>query len=370
MGRNVTTHGVSEMMTASTLELDAAGGNLLEVQDLNVCFELTGGGRSHPRAAVRAVDGVTFSIAQGETLGLVGGTGSGKSTVAHAIMGMLRPTSGTVMIADHDATRAKGRERRDLQHLVQVVLQDPYASLDPRMRIRDIIAEPLVQGFGRCSMKAEIDARVRELLGLVGLRPEKADLYPHQFSGGQRQRIAIARALAPKPNLILLDEPTSALDVSVRAQILNLLKSLQEQFGVTYLVISHDLVTVAYLATSVAVMYLGRIVEIGPKNSLYRSPFHPHTVELLASVPGGNRLAAAQLLSSSAPPDQGVGGCRYASRCALRASLRTPDRCLAEDPVLVSVAEGHAAACHFASEVRSLAESAGVGGSARPLVSN
>lgn len=350
---------------ASRVEGDPSRAELLEVQDLHVRFRLAHGFLSKAKADVDAVDGVTFSVERGRTLGLVGGTGSGKSTVAHAIMGMVPPTSGAVTIADHDVARAKGRERRDLQRLVQVVLQDPYASLNPRMRIRDIIAEPLVHGigigFGRWSTKSAIDGRVEELLGLVGLRPEKANLYPHQFSGGQRQRIAIARALAPKPDLIVLDEPTSALDVSVRAQILNLLKALQDQLGVTYLVISHDLVTVAYLASSVAVMYLGRIVEIGPTTSLYRSPYHPHTVELLASVPGSTSGAAAQLLRSPTAAVDTGRGCRYANRCVLRERLGDPERCVTEDPTLVRVADGQESACHFTGDVRSLAESVGMG---------
>lgn len=353
-------------MTASHVARDPSGGELLQVRDLSVRFQVARGVLTQVKTSVLAVDEVSFSVARGRTLGLVGGTGSGKSTVAHVIMGMVPPTAGTVTIANHDAVRAKGQERRDMRRLVQVVLQDPYASLDPRMKIRDIIAEPLVQGYdigvGRRSRRAEIDGRVHELLGLVGLRPEKANLYPHQFSGGQRQRIAIARALAPKPELILLDEPTSALDVSIRAQILNLLKSLQDQLGVTYLVISHDLVTVAYLASSVAVMYLGRIVEIGPTTSLYQSPRHPHTVELLASVPGaGSGVAAVQRLPAATLATPTGRGCRYASRCALRERLGDPERCSTEDPTLVSVADDHQAACHFMGDVQDLAESAGVG---------
>jgi oligopeptide transport system ATP-binding protein len=258
---------------------------LVRLTDLKVVY------RSHQGimrrlVEIKAVDGVSLSIARGETLGLVGGTGSGKSTVAQAVMGMLQPTAGTVEIDGRNLWTLSPAERRSIQRHVQVVLQDPYSSLDPRMTIGDIIAEPLTLGAPvRGDRRREIDARVAELLLLVGLPPHRASSYPHQFSGGQRQRIAIARALAPGPELIVLDEPTSALDVSVRAQILTLLKSLQQELGVTYLIISHDLVTVAYLASEVAVMHRGTIVEQGKMQALYRSPTHPYTIELLASLP-------------------------------------------------------------------------------------
>jgi ABC-type glutathione transport system ATPase component len=258
---------------------------LVRLSDLKVVY------RSHQGITrrlieVRAVDGVSLSIARGETLGLVGGTGSGKSTIAQVVMGMLPPTSGRIEIGGRDLWTLSPPERLAIQRHIQVVMQDPYSSLDPRMTIAEIIAEPLTLGAPvRGAARQEIDRRVTELLGLVGLPAHRADAYPHQFSGGQRQRIAIARALAPRPELIVLDEPTSALDVSVRAQILTLLKSLQEELGVTYLIISHDLVTVAYLASEVAVMHRGQIVEEGKVQQLYRAPTHPYTVELIASLP-------------------------------------------------------------------------------------
>jgi oligopeptide transport system ATP-binding protein len=258
---------------------------LVRLNDVKVVYR-SRQGITRKLIEIKAVDGVNLSIARGETLGLVGGTGSGKSTIAQVVMGMLQPTAGTIEIDGRDLWTLSASERLAIQRHVQVVMQDPYSSLDPRMTIGDIIAEPLTLGAPvRGEARREIDRRVAELLMLVGLPANRAGAYPHQFSGGQRQRIAIARALAPRPELIVLDEPTSALDVSVRAQILTLLKSLQKELGVTYLIISHDLVTVAYLASEVAVMHRGRIVEEGKMQQLYRSPTHPYTIELLASLP-------------------------------------------------------------------------------------
>jgi peptide/nickel transport system ATP-binding protein len=339
--------------SAGSASLDGA---LVELRNVTVDFVSSGGFRRQ-RKIVRAVDDVSLAIDQGQTLGLVGGTGSGKSTIAHLVMGMVEPTDGTIMIAGADPRVLTGRGLLDHRRRVQVVLQDPYSSLDPRMRVRDLIAEPLTLG-GRRS-KA-VDARVEELLLLVGLPPAKASLYPHQFSGGQRQRIAIARALAPRPEIVVLDEPTSALDVSVRAQIINLLNDLQAQLGVTYLVISHDLVTVACLASKVAVMYPGRIVEIGPTKAVYQKPQHPYTLLLHQSAPDleGNflKVKQPQVLAPRAEgmwaPEQ---GCRYRSRCVLQLFLGEPSRCRSEEPTLREVAPGHAVACHFAEKTSELA---------------
>jgi oligopeptide/dipeptide ABC transporter ATP-binding protein len=334
---------------------------LVVLRDLRVRFGLRRGLLSRERVDVHAVDGVTLSIERGRTLGLVGATGSGKSTVAHVVMGMVAPTSGEVIVAGRDLAHLRSGERLALQRLVQVVLQDPYSSLDPRMRVGDIIAEPLRVGGpgGRRPGRAETRARVAELLELVGLRADRAARYPHQFSGGQRQRIAIARALAPRPRLIVLDEPTSALDVSVRAQILTLLKALQAQLGITYLVISHDLVTVAYLASEVAVMHLGRIIERGPVSALYRAPRHPYTLELLSSAPGASGSFLRQPRPTGvSPADLPPGACRYAYRCTLRTALGDPARCLEEDPGLDPVGPDHRAACHFSDRVARLAEEA------------
>lgn len=278
-----------------------AADELVRLRDLRVVYRARHGILRRISEVV-AVDGISLSIRRGQTLGLVGGTGSGKSTVAQVVMGMLKPTSGTVQITGRDLWAINPDERLAIQRLVQVVMQDPYSSLDPRMSVGDIIAEPLTLGATQRGMaRHEIEQRVAALLDMVGISPGRAGSYPHQFSGGQRQRIAIARALAPRPGLIVLDEPTSALDVSIRAQILTLLRSLQKELGVTYLIISHDLVTVSYLASDVAVMHQGTIVEQGETRTLYRSPTHPYTVELLASVPGsGRRLAKDTSLNGEA----------------------------------------------------------------------
>jgi ABC-type glutathione transport system ATPase component len=284
------TWAVPVVQTENSDATKQRGEELVRLRDIRVVYQ-SRHGVLRRLSEVVAVDGVSLLIESGQTLGLVGGTGSGKSTVVQVVMGMLKPTSGTVEIAGRNLWTIDPKERLAIQRLVQVVMQDPYSSLDPRMSVGDIIAEPLTLGANQRGMaRREIDQRVAELLSMVGISPGRARSYPHQFSGGQRQRIAIARALAPRPRLIVLDEPTSALDVSVRAQILTLLRSLQEELGVTYLIISHDLVTVSYLASEVAVMRLGKIVERGETRALYRSPTHPYTIELLASVPGARRM--------------------------------------------------------------------------------
>lgn len=318
---------------------------IVRLRDVSVHFRLSRGRLSGGSSKFAAVDGVNLVIEEGATLGVVGGTGSGKSTLAHLIMGIATPTGGTLAIRgieDPYARRHGGRNRSRAGE-IQVVLQDPYSSLNPRMTVGDIVAEPLTLGSLSKSARRK---RVSELLELVGLSRAKANAHPHQFSGGQRQRIALARALAPDPALIVLDEPTSALDVSVRAQILNLLKSLQDRLGVTYMIISHDLMTVAYLSSTVAVMHLGRIVEIAPTTELYGSPRHPYTLELLASVPkaDGAFLLPARLIDR---PVSATNGCKFAPRCPLRVALRDPDACTSQDPALRRVADKHSVACHF-----------------------
>lgn len=333
---------------------------LVRLQGVSVDFRLGGSLFTRTPRTLRAVDDVSLSIGRGHTMGLVGGTGSGKSTIAHLLMGMVQPNAGSVTIGGRELSSLRRGELAAHRRGVQVVLQDPYSSLDPRMKVGDIIAEPLTLGRRVGGSKA-IKERVAELLRLVGLSPAKAALYPHQFSGGQRQRIAIARALAPRPDLIVLDEPTSALDVSVRAQILTLLHGLQVELGVTYLVISHDLVSVAYLASTVAVMYLGRIVEIGPTRAVYQSPRHPYTLLLLNSAPGADGAFLDPVRTDAIAPrgaasePMPVGGCRYYSRCGLRVRLGSPARCRDEDPQLrEQEVPGHAAACHFAERTPEL----------------
>ena len=345
--------------------ITAAGNNasvdpLVTLENVSVRYNLPRQFLSRHPATFLAVDRVSLQVSRGQTLGIVGATGSGKSTVAKLVMGMLSPTEGRVTVAGQDLANVSERERLALQRLRQVVLQDPYSSLDPRMRVGSIIAEPLRHGTETPGRQAVRD-RVAELLGLVGLSPSKADLYPHQFSGGQRQRISIARALAPRPQIIVLDEPTSALDVSVRAQILTLLKDLQTRLSVSYIIISHDLVTVAYLASTVAVMHRGRVVEIGPTESIYRDARHPYTLELLASTPS----VSGAFLAMPVRPDDAQSGlsetaCRYAVRCALREELGRPDRCASEDPSLTTVAPAHQGACHFSDQVAKLAQQIGV----------
>lgn len=326
----------------------AAPTELIRLQDVSVRYQPRRGMFSRRSDQVMAVDGVNLSVRRGRTLGLVGETGSGKSTIAKVIMGMVEPTSGSLEVVGR-GTRAKDHG------VVQVVMQDPYSSLDPRMNVGDIVAEPLTlgrRGRRRDAGPNDIKLRVGELLELVGLRASSAKRYPNQFSGGQRQRIAIARALAPHPELIVLDEPTSALDVSVKAQILNLLKTLQRELELTLVIISHDLPTVAYLASEVAIMQRGRVVEYGPMSAIYRSPRHPYTLELLESVPGatGAFLALPRPVGISAEslPDT---ACRFAYRCPLRTRLDNPDRCLEQRPELTAVGPDHTSACHFSSEI-------------------
>jgi oligopeptide/dipeptide ABC transporter ATP-binding protein len=329
--------------------------NIVELRDVSVHYPVNG--RSLGRRArevIKAVDHVSLEVPRGHTLGLVGGTGSGKSTVAQVVMGMVTPTEGSVLVdgREQGTSRASERRRQDTSP-VQVVMQDPYSSLDPRMKVRDIVAEPLTLGRYRLRQKGSVQDKVMELLGLVGIPASRADQYPHQFSGGQRQRVAIARALVSEPSLIVLDEPTSALDVSIRAQILTLLRDLQKRLDVSYLMISHDFVAVTALASTVAVMYRGHIVEHAATGALYESPRHPYTRLLLDSTPTGGGLRLEQSRPTEELPDFfGVsGGCSYASSCPLRRDLGDPERCRLEAPSLRDVDPRHEAACHYAEHV-------------------
>ncbi len=326
---------------------------LVELRDVCVDYQIRERLFGEP-TILKAVDGVSFGIDAGQTFGLVGETGCGKTTIAKVILRMERPTAGDILVAGEDIGRLSGGRLRAHSRLVQVVLQDPYASLDLRMTVGEIIAEPLTRGNPVASRSRKVRARVAEMLELVGLDAASSRLFPHQFSGGQRQRIAIARALGSNPRLVILDEPTSALDVSIRAQILNLLKDLQTEVQVTFLFISHDLATVAYMAPRVAVMYLGRIVEIGLTSAVYREPRHPYTQLLLASVPRSDaslgQSAEALAAAGDIPRHVVPPGCRFHPRCALRARLdpQLAVRCETEDPALREVGEGHQSACHFA----------------------
>jgi oligopeptide/dipeptide ABC transporter ATP-binding protein len=319
-------------------------GMLLDVEGVSKIFAGRRGwfGGSLP---VRAVDRVSFTIAAGEALALVGESGCGKTTTARLIMRLIEPTAGRILFQGIDlaslAPAALRRARRDFQ----IVFQDPFASLSPRERVLDVVAEPL-QAHGICASRAELRERVGALLERVGLDASHMDRYPHEFSGGQRQRIGIARGLALHPKLIIADEPVSALDVSVQSQVINLMQDLQDELGIAYLVVAHDLAVVRHIAQRVGVMYLGRIVELADKDSVFTRPHHPYTQALLsaAPVPDPRRRARRIVLQGDVPsPAQPPAGCHFHPRCPIAQAL-----CRERDPALEEKAPGHAAACHFA----------------------
>ena len=315
---------------------------LLEVSELRKYFPVRGGLFGTTHAAVRAVDGVSFTIGRGETLGLVGESGCGKSTLGRVLLRLVEPTAGTVRFEGVDLGGLSAAELRRMRRHLQIIFQDPYASLNPRMRVGAIIAEGLeIHDLARGTEKRD---RVIEMLRLVGLRDDACDRYPHEFSGGQRQRICIARALAVQPRFIVADEPVSALDVSVQAQVINLLQDLQEHFDLTYLFISHDLHVVEHVSHTVAIMYLGKIVETAPRDALFASPRHPYTQALLSAVPSTAPVRDRQrlMLTGDVPsPMNPPPGCAFHPRCRY-----AEDRCRVDEPRLLFGAGGHGVACH------------------------
>ena len=319
---------------------------LVEVRDLKKYFPVKRGVFRRQTVQVKAVDGVTFDVLEQETLGLVGESGCGKSTTGNTILRLLTPTAGTVHYDGIDLAGLQGEKLRQMRQHIQMIFQNPYASLNPRLTVGQIVSEPL-RTFRSEMSKREREEKVQELLQLVGLSPAFINRYPHEFSGGQRQRIGIARALALEPAFIVCDEPIAALDVSIQAQVVNLLRRLQEHLGLTYLFISHDLSMVRYISDRVAVMYLGKVVEIAEKRTLYHDPLHPYTQSLLSAVPVADprreRRRQRIILKGDVPsPANPPKGCNFNTRCPL-----VFDRCFVEEPELRETSPGHWSACHL-----------------------
>jgi len=322
----------------------ADNGQLVQVQDLKMHFPITQGIIIQRKAgAIKAVDGVSFGIVQGETLGLVGESGCGKSTTGRAILQLYEPTAGKVTFDGQELTQLKGEPLRKMRRRMQMIFQDPYASLNPRMTVGDIVGEPLV--VHNIAKGKERRERVQELLRVVGLNPYFVNRYPHEFSGGQRQRIGVARALAVNPDFIVCDEPISALDVSIQAQIINLLEDLQAEFNLTYLFIAHDLSVVRHISDRIAVMYLGKIVELTDRYRLYNEPMHPYTQALLSAVPIPDPMVEEKrqrvILEGDVPsPANPPKGCNFSTRCPV-----VMDICKEQEPEFKDVGDGHWVAC-------------------------
>ncbi|MBX6369974.1 MAG: dipeptide ABC transporter ATP-binding protein [Rhodospirillales bacterium] len=316
---------------------------LLEVENLKKHYPVRKGFLARTKGWVYAVDGISFTLGEGETLGLVGESGCGKSTAGKSILKLIEPTAGTVRLEGERIDHLSKAEMRPWRRRLQVVFQDPYSSLNPRLTVGQIVGEPL-ENYG-IARGRELEERVVAVFGKVGLRPDALKRYPHEFSGGQRQRIGIARALAVNPKVIVCDEPVSALDVSVQAQVINLLMDLQQELGLSYLFIAHDLAVVEHISHRIAVMYLGKIVELAPKRSLFANPLHPYTEALLSAVPLPEPGAKRQriILSGDVPsPINPPAGCRFHTRCPYAF-----DRCRIEEPAMREILPGHMAACHL-----------------------
>ena len=321
---------------------------LLEVRNLKKYFPIKGGIFSKTVGHVQAVDGISFSLLPGETVGLVGESGCGKSTAARAILRLIEPSAGEVIFEGQDILQLGKKPMRSLRRQMQIIFQDPYASLNPRMTVASIVGEPLE--IHKIAKGREKEEKVANILEKVGLRPEHMRRYPHEFSGGQRQRIGIARALALNPKLIIGDEPVSALDVSIQAQVINLLEDLQQEFNLTYLIIAHDLSVVEHISDRVAVMYLGKIVEMSTDRELYQNPSHPYTEALLSAVPRPDPTIKKQriILPGDVPsPINPPSGCRFHTRC-----LYAKADCKTVEPQLEDIGGGHYVACHYWQEVQ------------------
>lgn len=319
-------------------------GTLLEVRNLKKYFPVRGGLFQRRIGYIEAVDGIDLSIEQGQSFGLVGESGSGKTTAGKAILRLIEPTEGEILFEGQDLCRLSESEMRQRRAEMQMIFQDPYSSLNPRMTVKRIVGEPLV--IHKWAKGRALDDKVRELISLVGLMEDHLYRYPHEFSGGQRQRIGIARALALEPKMLILDEPTSALDVSVQAQVLDLLLELQQRLNLTYLFISHDLAVIRYICDRVALMYMGKILELGSVGDIFQQPMHPYTRALLSAMPVADpEYEAEEIILEGEISTLGgeEGTCRFAPRCPVREG----DRCTEEEPVLKELGDGHLVACHL-----------------------